>query len=373
MDASQRRLTAAVSAGFYLLLLASALRMITRHGAVPYTVVPLTLSTVLGVLYGAGVLCWERLGRHRVWWLLALVACWLWLTEIAPSFSWCAVPLFFVSLRVLPHRFTAVVVIVLTVAVISVQIQVADRFDPSLVLAPIGVAAMTSTVFVLLQRLIDDLTRTRGELASAQRAAGVMAERERLAREIHDSLAQGLTSMGMLLQAADRAFDHDPGRARALAAQAAGTASAGLEEARRFIRGLGAHDLGAGTLPEALRALGNRSPAAVEVRVEGGERELPHDLREALLRVAQGALANAAEHAAPDRVVITLTYVGDAVTLDVHDDGSGFDPAAVPAPGRGRGLPSMRDRLAAVGGALTVETAPGEGTTIAATVPRRTA
>ncbi|ROO85416.1 signal transduction histidine kinase [Actinocorallia herbida] len=370
MGESDKRLTAAVSAGFYLLLLASVLRMITRHGAVEYTVLPLTLSAVLAVLYGAGVLCWEALGRHRVRWLLALVGCWLALTEIAPSFSWCAIPLFFVSLRVLPHRFTAVVVLVLTVAVISVQIQVADRFDPSLVLAPIGVAAMTSTVFVVLERLIDDLTRTRGELATAQRAAGVLAERERLAREIHDSLAQGLTSMGMLLQAADRAFDHDPARARALAAQAAGTASASLEDARRFLRGLNAPE---GSLPDALRALAGRGLAPVEVRTEGAEYDLPPDQREALLRVAQGALANAAEHATAERVVITLSYLDDTVTLDVYDDGSGFDRTSVTsAPGRGFGLRAMRDRLDAVAGTLTVETAPGEGTTIAATVPRRT-
>ncbi|NEA29548.1 sensor histidine kinase [Actinomadura bangladeshensis] len=361
-------------AGFFLLLAASASRLVVRHGLGGTTPALLALSGVLAVGYAAGVVGWDALGRRgRLGWLLAVVACWLVLVAMAPSFAWCAVPLFFAALRLLSPRAAVIAVVVLTGAVVFAGVYLADRVDPSLVLAPLAVAAMAAVIFLELQRLIDELVRTRGELAASQRAAGVLEERERLSREIHDTLAQGLTSMGILLQAADRQWDTAPDAARRHLRRATEAAAANLEEARHFVRALAPPALASGSLAAALGELAGPADAEprVRFRVEGEEYPVDVEVQAALLRVAQGAVANAREHAAADTVVITLTYLGEAVSLDVADDGSGFDPEdAAPAPGRGYGIRAMRDRLAEVGGVLTVESAPGAGTVVAATVPR---
>lgn len=374
MTESERRIHLAMHAGFFLLLAASASRLVVRHGLGGTTPALLALSGVLAVGYAGGVVGWDALGRRgRLGWLLAVVACWLVLVAMAPSFAWCAVPLFFAALRLLSPRAAVIAVVVLTGAVVFAGVYLADRVDPSLVLAPLAVAAMAAVIFLELQRLIDELVRTRGELAASQRAAGVLEERERLSREIHDTLAQGLTSMGILLQAADRQWDTAPDAARRHLRRATEAAAANLEEARHFVRALAPPALASGSLAAALAELAGPADAEprVRFRVEGEEYPVDVEVQAALLRVAQGAVANAREHAAADTVVITLTYLGEAVSLDVADDGSGFDPEdAAPAPGRGYGIRAMRDRLAEVGGVLTVESAPGAGTVVAATVPR---
>ncbi|QKG26999.1 sensor histidine kinase [Actinomadura verrucosospora] len=376
MTGTEHRIHLAMHAGFFLLLAASASRLVVRHGLGGTTTVWLVMCGVTAVAYAAGVAGWEAFGRRgRLAWLAVVVLFWLVLVIAAPSFAWCAIPLFFLALRLLTPRAAVVTVVVLTGAVIFAEIYLADRLDPSLVLAPVAVAAMAAVIFLELQRLIDELVRTRGELAATQRSAGVLEERERLSREIHDTLAQGLTSMGILLQAADRQWDTAPDDARRHLRDAAEVAAANLDEARHFVRALAPPGLSAGSLPRALADLvGAESRAAgprVRFRVEGEEHPLDVDVQTALLRVAQGAVANARDHAHASTVMVTLTYLGDAVSLDVADDGSGFDPSrTASAPGRGYGIPAMRDRIAGVGGVLTVESAPGAGTVVAAAVPR---
>ncbi|MFB9525067.1 sensor histidine kinase [Nonomuraea roseola] len=339
------RLNRAMHVGFFLLLVASASRLLVRHGLNAESAVNVGLAAVLGLVYAAGVVFWRPLGhRGRLAWLVAVLLLWLVLVEMAPSFSWCAIPLFFVCLRLLSPPLTIVAATVLTVSVIVAQINLADRFDPSQVLAPIAVAAMTVVIFWELRR------------------AGVLEERERLSREIHDTLAQGLTSQRILLQAADRAWESDLSLARSYLRQAMTSTGENLEEARRFVRDLGPADLAERSLPDALKSICD------DFRQEGAEYPLDARTQAVLLRVAQGALANAREHAQASRVVVTLSYLEGEVTLDVFDDGVGFDQAA-PGPGRGYGLRGMRDRLAEVGGTLVVESVPGEGTAVAARIP----
>ncbi|MEU7003534.1 sensor histidine kinase [Nonomuraea sp. NPDC046570] len=340
-------LNGAMHAGFFLLLAASASRLVVRHQLDARTIASLALAGLLAALYAAGVALWDRLGhRGRLVWLAMVLAGWLVLVELAPSFSWCAVPLLFVCLRLLTLRTTILAAAVLTMAVIVAQISLADRFDPSLVLAPIAVAAMTVVIFWELRK------------------AGILQERERLSREIHDTLAQGLTSQRMLLQAADRVWEGNPGQAREYVRKATEAAGENLDEARRFVRDLGPADLAERSLPDALRAM------AGEFRQEGREYPLEPKTQAVLLRVAQGALANTREHARAGRVIVTLSYLEGEVTLDVFDDGVGFDQARR-EPGRGYGLRGMRDRLAEVGGTLVVESVPGEGTAVAARIPTR--
>ncbi|WP_214413997.1 sensor histidine kinase [Sphaerisporangium fuscum] len=372
-------LNGAMHAGFYLLLAASGLRLVSRHELGPRTVASLAVGGLLALTYTAGVAFWTRLGRRRVVWLGGVAAVWLALVVLAPSFSWCAVPLLFLCLRSLNARGFAVAAAALTLVVIAAQLEIAQEADLSLVLAPIGIAAMTAVIFWELQResaarqlLIDDLISTRGTLADSRHRTGVLEERERLAREIHDTLAQGLTSMGILLQAADRMWASDPALARAHVRRAAAAAAENLDEARRFVRDLQPPALVDVSLPEALARLcasaGDDTELDVRFRQEGERYPLEPDVQAALLRVAQGALANVRDHSCAGTATVTLSYLDGEVTLDVFDDGAGF-AAPTPAPGRGYGLRAMRDRLAEVNGVLVVESVPGEGTGVAATVP----
>ncbi|WP_329471379.1 sensor histidine kinase [Streptomyces sp. NBC_01723] len=387
-DPDTRWLGAVMHAAFFLLLGGALARFLLRHPGEPRTPWILALSLALALLHllgpvlsGAG----ERPTGRRVAWLGLVVVVWMVLVVLAPSFSWCAVPLFYTGLRTLPPRAALVLVGVLTVFVVAAQLRLAGRFDPNLLLAPPAVAAVAAAVFLHTERqtarqraLIDDLIRTRRELAASERREGTLAERQRLSMEIHDSLAQGLSSQRMLLQAAERVWESDPDKARAHVRGAASVAEHNLAEARRFVHDLAPADLArGGGLEAALRALAARESGddlTVRVHVDDGARvpPLPDRVQSALLRIAQGALANVREHAGASTAALSLTLLDDQVVLDVTDDGHGFDPAALPdAPAgvRGHGLPAMRARLRQLGGTLTVESAPGEGTALSAAVP----
>ncbi|OIV38341.1 hypothetical protein BIV57_06255 [Mangrovactinospora gilvigrisea] len=363
-------------AAFFLLLAASASRYVARHGTGEADG-PLVLGLTLGLaaLYAVGVAAWEPL-RHagragRIVWLVAVIAAWVVLVLIAPAYAWCAIPLGFVCLEVLPVAAIPAAAGVLVAAVIAGQVRIADPVEPSLFLGPLAFAAMTVAVVLELRR------RGAAE-AEARHRAGAAAERERLSREIHDTLAQNLTSVQLLLTAADRAWPlpGDEGPARTHVRMAEATVGDGLAEARRFVRALAPpRDLESGSLPDALRRLAARVSAEAgldaRVQVDGEPRPLPSAVEGALLRTAQGALANVRDHAAARTAVLTLGYHPDRVTLDVRDDGVGFDgpPSAAAGPGRGHGLPGLRARLAEVDGELIVESASGEGTAVAAVVP----
>ncbi|MER7189131.1 sensor histidine kinase [Streptomyces flaveolus] len=387
-DPDTRWLGAVLHVAFFLLLGGALARFLLRHPGEPRTPWIIALSLALAALHllgpvlsGAGA----RPTRRSLAWLGAVVAVWMVLVVLAPSFSWCAVPLFYTGLRTLPARAALVLVTVLTVFVVAAQLRLAGRFDPNLLLAPPAVAAIATAVFLHTERqaarqraLIDDLIRTRRELAAAERREGTLAERQRLSMEIHDTLAQGLSSQRMLLQAAERVWESDPGKARTHVRGAASVAEHNLAEARRFVHDLAPADLArGGGLVAALGALAERESGGhltVRVHVDDGGRAplLPDRVQSALLRIAQGALANVREHAGASTAALTLTLLEDQAVLDVTDDGHGFDPAALPgAPSgvRGHGLPAMRARLRGLGGTLTVESAPGEGTVVSAAVP----
>ncbi|MFE5619946.1 sensor histidine kinase [Streptomyces sp. NPDC056470] len=363
---------------FFLLLGASLARFLLRHPWEDRSPWIVALSGALAALYLLGPVLGTRPTPRRIAWLVTVVAVWMLLVVLAPSFAWCAVPLFYTGMRTLPPRAALVLVTLLTVFVVTAQVQLSDDgFDPNLVVAPPAVAAIATAVFVHAQRqadrqraLIDDLIRTRRELAAIERREGTLAERQRLSMEIHDTLAQGLSSQQMLLQAAERTWDSDPSTARRHVRTAESIAERNLAEARRFVHDLAPADLAeGGGLEEALRMLAGREAAAF--RVDGAPVALPERAQSALLRIAQGALANVREHAGATSAALTLTYLDDQVVLDIADDGRGFDPSAARdgAGVRGHGLPAMRARVRQLGGTLTVESAPGEGTVLSAAIP----
>ncbi|MEV2254803.1 sensor histidine kinase [Streptomyces sp. NPDC050147] len=369
---------------FFLLLGSSLTRFLMRHPGEPRTPWIIALSVSLALLYVLGPVIGARpTAPRRLTWLFLVVAVWVVLVLLAPSFAWCAVPLFYTGLRTLPPRAALFLVAVLTAFVVVAQLQLAGHFDPNLLLAPPAWAAVATAVFLYMQRqaarqrtLIDDLIRTRRELAATERREGTLAERQRISMEIHDTLAQGLSSQQMLLQAADRVWDTDPAKARTHVRTAESITELGLTEARRFVHDLAPADLAdGGGLDEALRTLAARTAQdtglAVRFHSEGTPGPLPDRTQSALLRIAQGALANVAEHADATTAALTLTHLDDQVVLDVADDGRGFTPTEQPPASdrRGHGLPAIRARARQLGGTLTIESAPGEGTVLSVAIP----
>nr|WSX54632.1 sensor histidine kinase [Streptomyces sp. NBC_00974] len=408
---------------FFLLLGASVARFLLRHPGEPRTPWIIALSLTLAMLYVLGPAVGATSGPtgprptgpggparpRRLLWLGLVVAVWVVLVVLAPSFAWCAVPLFYTALRTLPPRAAIVLVALLTVFVVAAQLKLSqtgggEPFDPNLLLAPPAVAALATAVFIHMERqataqrtLIDDLIRTRRELAATERREGTLGERQRLSMEIHDTLAQHLSSQQMLLQAADRTWDTDPATARAHVRTATDITARGLAEARRLVHDLAPPELAGGAgLPDALRALGAGPDIEVRFHLEGTPVPLPDRAESALLRIAQGALANVREHAGARTAALTLSFLGDQVVLDIADDGHGFVQSAGPEGGtangirnrtgtgtgdqaengsgsgsgsRGHGLPAMRARVRQLGGTLTIESTPGEGTVLSASIP----
>ncbi|GGS68504.1 hypothetical protein GCM10010156_29260 [Planobispora rosea] len=207
----------------------------------------------------------------------------------------------------------------------------------------------------------------QAQLLVQAREAGVMDERQRMAAEIHDTLAQGLTGIIAQLQAAKQAEDW-----RRNVDNAIGLARESLAEARRSVHAVGPGQLEAAPLPEALEDVvarwGELNGVRADFTVTGTVRPMHLEVEETLLRTAQEALANAAKHAAASRVGLTLSYMGDVVTLDVRDDGAGFDPERVREAG-GFGLTAMRKRVSRLAGTLEIESEPGGGTAVSASVP----
>ncbi|MCQ9179365.1 sensor histidine kinase [Streptomyces sp. IBSBF 2953] len=218
--------------------------------------------------------------------------------------------------------------------------------------------------------LIEELTRTRAALERAGHAAGVHAERERLAAEIHDTLAQGFTSILMLAQVARTTLLRDPTAADGQLDILEKTARENLAEARSLIAASAPVDLTGRGLADALDRLAARHARDTGTRVEVsivGERSGTSTATDiALLRTAQEGLANVAKHAAATTVRIELRQEPDLMALAVTDDGQGFDPATVRG---GYGLLGMRTRASGLGGTCTVRSAPGQGTTVRVELP----
>ncbi|MDP3894266.1 sensor histidine kinase [Nocardioides sp.] len=365
-----------------VLLTASAVRYFDRHGLDAAGLAVLGGALLLGLAYASR----GALPRHRWWptaWVLGMVLLWAALTTVAPSFAWCAVPIAFAVLRVLPFGWAVGTIVVMTGLLTTAWQRISDDFDPVRVAGPVGVGLVTVLAYRALdlesrarQELLDRLVDAQEELAEQQRRTGALAERTRLSREIHDSVGQELSSINLLLQAAESDWNAHPARARAHVRTAASTARDGLDEVRRVVRDLAPADLADGdspaSLPAALRRVAAMTPTSVpvEVRIDGHPIGVPPKVAVALVRTARGALANVHEHAQARRVALTLTYHHDEVVLDVRDDGTGFDPGHVRANGtRGHGLAGIRQRAAALGGRAFVESAAGEGTTVSVRFP----
>jgi signal transduction histidine kinase len=407
-----RVLRVSLHVGFAVLLLVAVVRLVTGMGtsgapSVLAVAAGLGLSALLALVYLSGTLLEKRHASDATrfnptpyarWWLGAVMLVWLLLLLVSSDFAWVAFPLFFLQLHLLPRRL-ALPAIGLSTALLVGTLWFHSRgasdggLQLAMILGPVFgavFAVVTGLAYRALfleaenQRTVaDELRRTRAELARTQHDAGMLAERERLAREIHDTLAQGFSSIVLMGRSAERALDDgDATAAKERLRTVQDTASANLAEARSFVRGLRSPDLEESGLVDTLRRLCGKTEteaaargSALRCRFElvGTPVELPNTYQTTLLRAAQASLANVWAHARARAAVVTLSFLGDEVTLDVFDDGVGFEPSTAVGPARGDGtgvgLQSLRERLAALDGRLEIESAPGEGTVVAIRVP----
>jgi two-component system, NarL family, sensor kinase len=229
---------------------------------------------------------------------------------------------------------------------------------------------LLSTVGDLLSIAIE-----RAELFAKSVQLGAAEERNRLAREIHDTLAQGLAGIALHLETADALLDIDPKRAELAVRQALALTRANLDEARRSVMDLRAAPLEGRMLADALKALihefGDRAGIETDFNSIGGSRPLSARLETGLYRIAQEALNNVAQHAHAAFVCVELTVVPEQIELVISDDGKGFDASHLP---EGRyGLIGLNERAKLLGGSLEIFSEPGEGTTLTVIVPLKTA
>lgn len=344
------------------------------------------LAALFAVLYVLGARVATVRGPRRTLvgalWIAALTTVWVALLVLVPEAAYLVFPLFFLYLHVLP-RIVGPVAVVVATAISIVALGVHGGFTVGGVIGPLvgaGVALLIGLGYRALAReaaereaLVAELLATRDLLAATERQQGVLTERARLAREIHDTVAQGLSSIQMLLHAAEAADGDRPGIDHIRLARS--TAADGLADTRRFIRELAPPSLDAG-LAAALGRLSQqwrRDGLRIEVSVPTAGADLTMDVQTALLRIAQGAVANVAQHAGATTVDIGLTLSPTEATLVVHDDGVGFDRDRVgldTATSDSFGLRAMAERVEQLGGGLTVDSAPGRGTTVTAVVDR---
>lgn len=404
-----RFLRVTLHVGFAVLLGVAMLRLLTMDAGHHLKFLFLVLALLLAVTYLLGTVAEKRFSagamernprRFAVLWLAVITALWAVLMIGSVEFSWLVFPLFFLHLHLLPRWPALSAVVVMTAGVIVAQWISTGSSTPPLpvILGPVFGAAFavaTSKAYRLLyqegenqRQAAEELRRTRAELAATQHEAGVLAERARLAREIHDTLAQGFSSIILVSRAALRSLESgDQESTKESLSMVEATAAENLAEARNFVRGLSSPALAETSLVESLSRLcmkTQREAAArggslkCAFRLDGEPVDLPQPFKVTLLRAAQASLANVWLHAHARSAVVSLAFLGSEVTLDVYDDGRGFEPAkladtvAARADGSGFGLRSLRERVEAQRGTLTIESAPGEGTVVAIRLPLET-
>lgn len=388
MTAARRdRLAPGIPIGLLLASLAGAVGMamagvpVVSTGALP-ALVALTVVLVGLRLVGARPQVGERATAVLFWVNLAVAAAAVWLS---PAYGLYVFLGYFEASRFSSpaHRVVGAVGTAAILALAQVGGPRSLLFTPVVYVAFVAVnLAVTGLMLILDGRreaLFAELARTNDELRAEQhrsaalrdqlvaqaREAGMVEERSRLSREIHDTVAQDLVAIIAQLGAAGAAPAAERDRRLALVDAAARGA---LGEARRAVRALASPRLDDADLPLALDDLLGQwretSGLDGELRVEGRPVASAHD--DVVLRIAQEALANVARHARARRADVTLRYPGDGVGLDISDDGVGLDPDRA---SRGFGIAGMRSRLAVVGGTLDLQSSPGAGTTVRARVP----
>lgn len=377
------------------LLFAGLLVIGTLVGLLDSELTTLELRITGAVAAAMMTIYWAFFVRRQPWshsigvsllYLALMTLGWAILLRQSPSFLWLQTAIFSQVFFMLTARWAFPVI--LAMAVVGLQWDLSERTGPFTDHLPAIATTLSITAFLAVfgswigtivhqseerHELIKQLEAMRRDLAEQDRLAGMQAERQRLAREIHDTLAQDLIAIVMQLRAAGAATDVNEEKTRR--GEAERIAQDGLAEARRIVWALRPATLESAGLVEALgRIVGDWQPEdgpRASLVVTGGPRELVSDVEVTLLRAVQEGLANIARHARARRVTVSLSYLDDLVTLDIHDDGIGFetDDVDLHRGEGGLGLRGMRERVSQVGGRVAIESMPGEGTTIGIRLP----
>jgi len=345
------------------------------------SLVALTAMAALYALWGRRLIPADAIGPLRLFvgLQLGLLVVAVAADPGATNINFALSPLMFLCLPLRQAIAAAVVANVLPLLITAAGAGTGRSLSHSASMAALGIALSVLlgvwVVRVLQQsrerlELIEELEASRAEVARLSRESGVAAERARLAGEIHDTLAQGFTSIITLVQAAGSELDRDPVRAREHLGLAVRTARDNLAESRALIGALAPAALDTGSLDQAVRRqaerLGEETGATVRYAVSGEPIALATAVEVVVLRAAQEALANVRRHAGATAVEVGLTYADSCVVMRVRDDGRGFDPQPQV---HGFGLAGMRARAGQVNGVLTVESELGRGTTVTLEVP----
>lgn len=304
--------------------------------------------------------------------LVGQVALFVVAASAAPIASWLLFAMIPLTFQLAPVRLSIGTVVLVTLVPTAVDlVSGAGDWRHDLVISGISAAGgiwLGLWIIRVIQQsteraiLIAELEASRAEVERLSHEAGVTAERTRLAGEIHDTLAQGFTSIITLIQASDPELRDER------LALAVRTARENLAESRAIVAALSPSALASGLLDSVRRQTSRfteETGVPAGFRVTGEPRDLPTPVEVVLLRATQEALTNARRHADANEVAVLLAYATDAVRIVVRDDGTGFDPAGT----SGFGLPGMRKRAEQVGGTLTVRSDPDSGTTIELEVP----
>lgn len=377
---------------FYLsLILTTGIAIIDKSSSENYIFQLLFFSIVLALWYAIWIIIypvyWQK---HLVIALIYLVAGWaIWfrLTSVDPVYLFVLVGLYPQVFSFIPLFVKILGAFLLTTLAVLQQFLIIGGLSGNLFLT-LGAAAAGIIIALFIhtivdqsqnrQNLIDQLQTTRNALAASERQAGIMHERQRLAHEIHDTLAQGFTSIVMHLEAAEVLIPDELRSIRSHIEQASRTARENLIETRRLLLDLQPVILDHATFPEAITQLTNRwseeSGIDASASITGTVYNLRPEIEVTLLRSAQEALANIRKHSKASTVTVTLSYMNETVALDVQDDGIGFDTTclnffSIEQPMGSFGLKALNERVSLLGGMFSIESMPTEGTTVAVALP----
>ncbi|MEP6842307.1 MAG: sensor histidine kinase [Pseudolysinimonas sp.] len=360
--------------------------------------VPLILVGVAGggfaLWYGFGSVLTRRAPSNRAAaiWLVGLAVIWAGMMSVSTQFIWLAFPLWLLAGHLLALRWAIVFSVLVSAVTIAFPIVKTGAVSYPYLIGPLvgGVFAfgISRGYFHLLrsarerQELIvslvqaqDEMAALHEELARTQRESGAIQERTRISRDIHDTIAQGLSAIVLITRAG---LNGGPAQASTALDQIQAIALDSLVDVRRIVDALAPAQLEVGALASAIQRMLDRLTDETDIHGElNADANLPalsSSAEVALLRTAQSAIANVRLHSKAKRVVVSLIDAQDAVRLDIVDDGRGFsleaweDDSRQPA-SRSYGIHSMRARLRELGGGLDIESAPGEGTALSAYVP----
>ncbi|MFO7682517.1 MAG: sensor histidine kinase [Chloroflexota bacterium] len=378
---------------FYASIVFSCIQLLLDDAPLSDNYAPLGLSLLFVLWHWVGMKLayhieadWEKRPYLRFIVILGDIAFWFVLVTISPAYYFVLTGMFSQIFHQLPIKWAAMAIFVLTGAIINAQMvdsgQVFSLTNPVfwlyLFMGMSGIVLGLWISSIIRQsserrELIVELEAAQAALSDAKRHEGMLEERQRLAREIHDTLAQGFTSIVMHLEAAEQALPDDLNTTHKHLDQARTTARMSLDQARRVVQDLRPDLLENQSLPDAIERTAVRwqdeTNIPVSMTTTGAPVPLHPAIEVTLLRAVQEGLANIRKHAQATAVQLTLSYMGDVVILDVQDNGVGINGAAPSAFSGGYGLQAMRERAEALGGAVEIENEPHVGTTVVVSIP----